>query len=69
MCEAICNHIEAGSLTRQADQRSTKGYYGAKSGRLTLQLDTAPNDVTGTWHVRVQEPASGVSNNASFRVR
>lgn len=44
------------------------GYYGATTGRLFIKLDIAPNDTIGTWHVRVQELASGIINHTSFRV-
>jgi uncharacterized protein YfaS (alpha-2-macroglobulin family) len=37
------------------------GFYGAADGILAITLDIAPNDVQGTWEVRVKELASGQS--------
>jgi hypothetical protein len=44
------------------------GFHGAASGQLSLKLDLVPNDKLGTWLVRVQELASGITSHASFRV-
>ena len=44
------------------------GYYGAKGGRLELELDLAPNDRAGLWQIRAEERASGRVAIAYFRV-
>ncbi|MFT5467932.1 MAG: hypothetical protein ACI8UO_003040 [Verrucomicrobiales bacterium] len=44
------------------------GHYGAEGGRLTLNLDIAPNDRIGVWEIRATELASGKTGTAYFRV-
>ncbi|MCP4639639.1 MAG: hypothetical protein GY851_04370, partial [bacterium] len=42
------------------------GYYGAKDGTLSVDLDLAPNDLTGRWTIRATELASGKSGECAF---
>lgn len=44
------------------------GYYGARDGRLDLELAIAPNDTPGLWQFRARELASGLSSTGYFRV-
>jgi len=44
------------------------GYYGVKDGKLSINLDLAPNDLTGKWHVRATELASGRASECTFAV-
>ncbi|MFO8078816.1 MAG: LamG-like jellyroll fold domain-containing protein [Armatimonadota bacterium] len=44
------------------------GFYGAKDGGVEITCDLAPNDVPGTWRVRVEELASGRAANAYLTV-
>jgi hypothetical protein len=44
------------------------GYYGASDGRLSVTLDLAPNDLPGTWRIRVSELASGRSAERTFQL-
>ncbi len=37
------------------------GFYGARDGKLDLQLDFAKNDPAGVWEIRVRELASGIT--------
>jgi len=45
------------------------GYYGARDGVLTIELDLAPNDATGTWQVRARELASGQETTGQLIVQ
>jgi len=45
------------------------GHYVARSGQLHLTPTIAVNDLPGRWEVRVEELASGVTGETSFRVR
>ncbi len=44
------------------------GAYAAIDGRLTVQLDLAPNDLPGLWTVRATEGASGLTAEATVNV-
>jgi Concanavalin A-like lectin/glucanases superfamily len=44
------------------------GYYGARDGRLSIDLDLAPNDLTGDWTIRATELASGWTSEYSLTV-
>ena len=44
------------------------GYYGAKDGTLSINLDLAPNDLTGRWTIRATELASGRTGECIFTV-
>lgn len=44
------------------------GHHAATEGKLTLPLDIAPNEDTGTWQIRVRELASGMESTAWMRV-
>jgi uncharacterized protein YfaS (alpha-2-macroglobulin family) len=44
------------------------GYYGAKDGRLELELLLAANDQPGVWQIRVRELASGRTASSYLRV-
>lgn len=43
----------------QGAEAEFSGYYGAKDGRVSVQLDLASNDPVGTWTLRATELASG----------
>ncbi|MCK5805656.1 MAG: hypothetical protein KAI66_22680, partial [Lentisphaeria bacterium] len=45
------------------------GYYGAVDGKLTLDLDIAPNDKPGQWRIQVTELASGTQATSDLTVR
>ncbi len=44
------------------------GYYGAKDGKLSFDLDLAPNDLAGEWSLRATELASGKTGECTFTV-
>lgn len=44
------------------------GYYGAKDGTLSINLDLAPNDLTGRWTISATELASGRTSECIFTV-
>ncbi|NKB68277.1 MAG: hypothetical protein GKR89_14540 [Candidatus Latescibacteria bacterium] len=56
-------------LDPQGRPAEYSGYYGARDGDLHLLLDIAPNDLQGTWTLRVQERASGKSSQHVLAVR
>jgi hypothetical protein len=43
------------------------GYYGAKGGMVELKLDL-PRTAVGTWKIRARELASGLTQEAEFKV-
>jgi hypothetical protein len=45
------------------------GYYGAAGGKLSLQLDVAPNDAPGQWEIEVSERLTGQRILRSFLVK
>ncbi|MHB8997699.1 MAG: LamG domain-containing protein [Armatimonadota bacterium] len=44
------------------------GYYAARDGKVSVRLDLAPNDPTGTWTVTAKELASGQSKSQKLIV-
>jgi hypothetical protein len=45
------------------------GYYGAANGSLNLDLNIAPNDVKGKWHIDVTEALTGQTVTQHFEVK
>jgi hypothetical protein len=60
--------VEVKVLDAEGKPAEFSGFYGAKDGRLSLKLELAANDVPGPWRVRVQELASGLSQESTFAV-
>jgi hypothetical protein len=56
---------------RDAEGRRAEGsgYYGAAGGRVTIDLEIAPNEPPGNWYIRVRELASNRRAAASLRIR
>ncbi len=44
------------------------GFYGAKNGTLTVELNIAPNDDPGVWQIDVRDLASGIETTKFLRV-
>lgn len=61
--------IEVRIIDPEGSEAEFTGYYGARSGRLSISLNIAPNDRTGMWVIDVKELASGKSAAAYVRVR
>jgi len=55
-------------LDPQGRAAEFSGFYGARDGRLSLELDLAVNDLAGQWKVKVVDLASGLSQEAAFGV-
>jgi hypothetical protein len=51
--------VEVKVLDSQNRLAESSGYYAAKDGALSLQLDLAENDLIGNWTIHVKELASG----------
>jgi uncharacterized protein YfaS (alpha-2-macroglobulin family) len=45
------------------------GYHAALAGQLDLTFDVARNDLTGAWHLRVEELASGLQADVELLVQ
>ena len=45
------------------------GYYGAKDGALSVNIDIAPNDLAGPWTIRATELASGLRGERQLSMR
>ena len=45
------------------------GWYAAKAGKLTLQIDVAANDAPGTWTIKARELAAGRAAQRTLEVR
>ena len=52
----------------EGQSSEVSGWYSAKGGTLTVDLDVAPNDVPGQWRVSVRELASGKTAQQTFTV-
>ena len=60
--------VEVDIIDPEGRSAEFSGYYGAKDGELGINLDLAPNDLTGLWTVRATELASGRSTQHIFTV-
>ncbi len=50
-------------------QAERTGYYATSQGKLSVGYEVAPNDLIGTWTVRVRELASGKEQKVQFMVQ
>jgi hypothetical protein len=55
-------------LDPSGDAAEFSGFYGAKGGAVEINANIAPNDIPGTWRIRVEELASGKVANAYLTV-
>lgn len=60
--------VQLDILDPQGRPAEFSGYYGAKDGKLSVRLDLASNDPTGTWTIKVRELASGMSREQKVTV-
>jgi len=56
-------------LNSQNQPVEFSGFYGAKDGRLTIDLDIACNDILGMWKIQVKDLASGLTVEDTFKVK
>ena len=60
--------LQVSILDPQGREAEFSGFYGAKDGRLAIQLDLATNDLPGNWTIRARELASGLQQDQSIEI-
>jgi len=60
--------VQVTILDPQSRPAERSGYYGAKDGTLSIELNLARNDLPGPWIIRATELASGLSREHRFTV-